>query len=509
MSVSWMWGWELGTIQLAYTNSGWVAGDLMSSGYGNMAYPNPHQPAAGYGGGRFCVYMGQDNGDRNTVKTPLSGQASVGSHDRFIYSGAYQRVGNTQGPLSQNSYILQFVITTGGTIKVSNTSNNTGTSALDLWIWDGVSAWVLLGTSITTYNDSSPYKRIVCDFDGPNGNYDLYVDGVLEISVSGSPETFTGMRQINWRGGANANIPSGGFHDHCVLFDAGNHSTGALVVDAIPNDSDTVLIGAQTYLWKTALTPLANEVLIGASAALSRENLINAINLGPGSGTTYAAATTLNADVYAEENLSTTSVDVTAILKGTNTTATTTPVNTAGITGWGAATISGGDLDSTNDLALALGDIYIQGLLPNADVVDGAFLNVNGANPGTNTDLYANIDDASDLTDFIETVTSPDANEFGHETRGDINGSSATGTMTVSGAPNAGDQVEVAGTTLTAAGVTSASQFDQTAGTSELVAQSILSALGLAGVIPATVTSSTNGSGLITYTAAEAGTGGN
>jgi hypothetical protein len=444
-----MWGWELAALKLAYTNSGWVVGTLVSPGntFGFMAYADPHQPAAGYGGGSFCLQLGQDQGANSTVSTPPTGQGSVGSHDRFIFSESYKRKLNTQNTSSVNSYILQFTTTSGNPIKVTNTLQNAGTSSLDMWIYDGAS-WVLLGTSVTTYNDSSPYKKIVCDFDGANGLYDLYIDGVLEISAS-SIETFTGMTQINWRGGVNSNAPNGGFHDHCVLFDGGNHSTGALVVDAIPNNDDTVLIGAQTYKWKTALTAAANEVLIGASAALSRENLINAINLGPGSGTLYTAATGLNADVYAEENLGTSSVDVTAILKGVNTTATTTPVNTAGITGWGAATISGGDLDPTNDLALALGDIYIQGLLPTRDIVDGAFLNNGGPNDGTNVDLYANINDAQNLTDFIETTSSPDANEFGHEVRADIGGgTAATGTLTGTGFAD-GDTVTIGSQTYT------------------------------------------------------------
>jgi hypothetical protein len=46
---------------------------------------------------------------------------------------------------------------------------------------------------------------------------------------------------------------------------------------------------------------------------------------------------------------------------------------------------------------------------------------VNGPNDGTNTDLFANVDDGTNLTDFIETTTAPDANEFDHEDRANIN----------------------------------------------------------------------------------------
>jgi hypothetical protein len=431
MSVAWMWGWELAAIKLAYTNSGWVVGTHINAPnyYGYLALGDPHQPAAGYGGGSYCVMMGADLADTRTeVRTPAAGQASVGWHTRFIYSEAYKRVGSTNS--NSNSWILYFY---GGAnpIRLHNTSTNATISSLGMSIYNGA-AWVLIGTSITTYNDTSPYKRLVLDIDGPNKNYTLYVDGVAEIEALAFSVEFTGMNQIGWRGGTNGNYPNGGRHDHCVLFDAGNHSDGDCLITTIPSDGETVIIGAQTYMFKSSLSPVANEVLIGASAVLSRENLINAINLGPGSGTLYAATTVLNADVSAEEDLSTTSVHVTAILKGANLTATTDTL--AGGDGWGAATITGGDLDATTDKALALGDIYIQGLKPDADVVDGAFLNKNGPNDGTNVDLFANIDDATNLTDFIETTTSPDANEFAHQNRGNVSGTTATATLTTSGA---------------------------------------------------------------------------
>jgi hypothetical protein len=428
-----MWGWELGTNKLAYTNSAWVVGSLINAGWGDVAYADPHQPAAGYGGGRFCLQIGGDlNDTRTEVRPPAIGQGSVGSHDRFIYSESYKRVGTTTSQASVNSHFLRFEASKP--IKISQTTTNAAVSAIDMWIWDGVSAWVLLGTSTTTYNDSSPYKRIVCDFDGPNGLYDLYIDGILEISASSS-ETFTGMNQINWRSGTNANSPSGGRHDHCVLFDAGNHSTGDCVIATLPADTETVTVGGKTYTFQTVLTNVDGNVFRGTTAAEARENLINAINLGPGAGTLYATAMTLNTIVTGIENLATTAVHVVAKLKGVETGALSDTLG-AGGDGWTAANLAGGDLDPTNDLALALGDIYIQGLLPTRDVVDGAFLNNGGPNDGTNVDLYANIDDASNLTDFIDTTTSPDANEFGHEVRADIGGGTAsTGTLTANGSP--------------------------------------------------------------------------
>ncbi|MDB4278942.1 hypothetical protein N9917_05010, partial [Deltaproteobacteria bacterium] len=64
--------------------------------------------------------------------------------------------------------------------------------------------------------------------------------------------------------------------------------------------------------------------------------------------------------------------------------------------------------------------------------VDGVWLNVNGPNDGTNVDLFNNVNDGLNLTDFIETTTLGDAHDFQHEVRGDISGSSATGALTAS-----------------------------------------------------------------------------
>lgn len=65
-------------------------------------------------------------------------------------------------------------------------------------------------------------------------------------------------------------------------------------------DGDTITLGAQTYTFKTALTPTVNEVLIGATITETEANLINAINHGAGEGTAYATGTTANASVSAE-----------------------------------------------------------------------------------------------------------------------------------------------------------------------------------------------------------------
>lgn len=103
-------------------------------------------------------------------------------------------------------------------------------------------------------------------------------------------------------------------------------------------NTETVTIGTKVYTFQTILTNVDGNVLIGASASDSLDNLIAAINLGAGAGATYAAATTLNADVTAAAGAGDTMV-VTSKLPGTSTTATT---ETSGTASWAATTLTGG-----------------------------------------------------------------------------------------------------------------------------------------------------------------------
>jgi len=95
--------------------------------------------------------------------------------------------------------------------------------------------------------------------------------------------------------------------------------TGTLSLNSQVSNNDTVTTGTHTYTFKTVLTPLADEVLIGALATDSLDNLISAINNAPGgagSGTLWAAATTANGFVTAVAGAGDT-MDVTAIIPGT------------------------------------------------------------------------------------------------------------------------------------------------------------------------------------------------
>lgn len=64
-------------------------------------------------------------------------------------------------------------------------------------------------------------------------------------------------------------------------------------------DGDTVTVGGRIYTFQATLTNTNGNVLIGASAEASLDNLAAAITLGSGAGSVYAAATTVHGTVTA------------------------------------------------------------------------------------------------------------------------------------------------------------------------------------------------------------------
>lgn len=88
-----------------------------------------------------------------------------------------------------------------------------------------------------------------------------------------------------------------------VLTAAGNatraNAVGTLTLAGQPLDTETVTLDAKVYTFQTVLTDVDGNVLIGATASDSLDNLIAAVTLGAGAGTTYATATTLHSTVTA------------------------------------------------------------------------------------------------------------------------------------------------------------------------------------------------------------------
>lgn len=119
-----------------------------------------------------------------------------------------------------------------------------------------------------------------------------------------------------------------------------------LTFAANPLNTETVIVGAKTYTFQTSLTDVDGNVLIGASASDSLDNLVAAINLGVGAGTLYAAATTAHPDSTAVQGAGDTMV-ATALATGTNGNALASTTTVTGAT-WGAATYAGGADPSDN-----------------------------------------------------------------------------------------------------------------------------------------------------------------
>lgn len=122
-------------------------------------------------------------------------------------------------------------------------------------------------------------------------------------------------------------------------------ATGTLTLTGNVTAGDQVTIGTKTYTFTSPLGPADGDVLRGAAATNSLDNLISAINNAPGgagSGVLWAAATTANGFVSAVAGAGDTMV-VTALVAGPsgNLIATTVPVDAGGVISWGGLTLSG------------------------------------------------------------------------------------------------------------------------------------------------------------------------
>lgn len=95
-------------------------------------------------------------------------------------------------------------------------------------------------------------------------------------------------------------------------------ASGVLTITDVANlDGEDVTIGTKTYTFQATLTNVDGNVHIGATVEETLDNLKNAINLGPGAGTDYAAATTKNADIEAVDSAVANKLNLYAIVAGT------------------------------------------------------------------------------------------------------------------------------------------------------------------------------------------------
>lgn len=125
-------------------------------------------------------------------------------------------------------------------------------------------------------------------------------------------------------------------------------AVATLTLGATPLNNSTVTVNGTVYTFKTTLSAgpaVPYEVLIGAAATNSLDNLVAAINGAAGAGTTYGTGTVAHTTVGATK-ASASTMTATARFGGTDQNAY--PVVTNVVTGsWGTATLTGGAVTST------------------------------------------------------------------------------------------------------------------------------------------------------------------
>lgn len=127
------------------------------------------------------------------------------------------------------------------------------------------------------------------------------VDEVL-IGSTAAATAFNLAQALNGGAGAGVTYTAGSpvFNTHVFGQNGAAQASGLLTFTSQPNDNDTVTIEGRVYTFKTTLGATANNVLRGADATASRNNLMSAINGTSGAGTTYVAGTPqVNAHVFA------------------------------------------------------------------------------------------------------------------------------------------------------------------------------------------------------------------
>lgn len=110
----------------------------------------------------------------------------------------------------------------------------------------------------------------------------IYPDAVWSADGDTELERIEGYLAHKW--GFAHKLPSG---QQNVLEATGN-----------PSNGQTVTIDTEVYTYRSALTPAANEVLIGANGLLTLQNLHHAINGTGAAGTAYAASTPRHPTVW-------------------------------------------------------------------------------------------------------------------------------------------------------------------------------------------------------------------
>lgn len=158
-------------------------------------------------------------------------------------------------------------------------------------------------------------------------------------------------------------------------------ATGTLTASGVFQNTETVTIGETEYTFVTALSTgptVPYEVLIGANAAASLDNLKSAVNATTGEGTTYSEGTEIHPTVSATTNADTTQLFV---------------AKTIGAAGNAIATTETGDNIAFGDTTLVGGEDVGQ-ILSLASEIDAA-IDANTAAAALVTPADADSNDGS------------------------------------------------------------------------------------------------------------------
>ena len=146
-----------------------------------------------------------------------------------------------------------------------------------------------------------------------------------------------------------------------VYTPTGVAATGSITVPTQPVANDTVVVNGTTYTWKAALTPTANELLIGATATASAINLWSALTgsrnqygVGYAAGSTSFNQTLASATVFfAPPTGASNTINITYATTGTaGNSFTLVKTGTGGLTISGAV-LAGGVAGDTYNVVIA------------------------------------------------------------------------------------------------------------------------------------------------------------
>ena len=245
---------------------------------------------------------------------------------------------------------------------INNQQNNTPNTPFDNLSVDG---WydatrITIGAARYTGNFAVPTEPLPANStDDPlYNNVELLLNYNGDLNFDQSTNNFSGtlinnaFRQIPSDGSAFQTIDGQAPTDADFVEAALVAATGTLTFTANALDTEQVVIGATTYTLQTTLVDAANNVLIGASAEDTLDNLLAAVNQEAGEGTIYGTGTVQNVSVELTD-LPDAQVLATARTPGA---AGNTIVSTTTVTGasWTAATLAGGaDIPANSEFTVS------------------------------------------------------------------------------------------------------------------------------------------------------------